>query len=204
MIEQHELQGPREPIEAQEWERADQQASAVRGIAVLFAVLALFFALAETLSRRAQLETQTKTIQASDTWAFYQARNARVTTIATTQRVLESDIAVITDPVVKAAKSKLLEDFEKQIRRLQSDPQAKEGLQELRVRAAALEQQRDSSITRFNHYQVASAALQLGMWCAFVGMISGIWLLAFLAGGLGLVGVTFVFLGTYAPLALNF
>ena len=72
-------------------------------IALMIAVLALFLALSETLGKSAQTGALSDTVRASDTWAFYQARNVRQTTVVTAKERLELDLQTITDPAAKAA-----------------------------------------------------------------------------------------------------
>jgi hypothetical protein len=61
-------------------EQAEEASHHNRGIALLIAVLALFLAFSETLGKSAQTAALSDTVRASDTWAFYQARNVRQTT----------------------------------------------------------------------------------------------------------------------------
>ena len=48
-----------------------------RKIALVIAILALFLSFSETLGKGAQTEATTKNIEASDLWAFFQAKNIR-------------------------------------------------------------------------------------------------------------------------------
>ena len=49
-------------------------------IALVIAVLALFLAISETLSKAYQTEVITKQVEASNLWAFFQAKSIRKTT----------------------------------------------------------------------------------------------------------------------------
>ena len=48
-------------------------------IALIIAVLALFLAISETLSKAYQTEVITKQVEASNLWAFFQAKSIRKT-----------------------------------------------------------------------------------------------------------------------------
>ena len=56
---------------------------------------------------------------------------------------------------------------------------------------------------RYHHYEIASAALQIGIVLASASVITGMIALAWLAGGLGLVGLALMAIGFYAPHALH-
>ena len=52
-------------------------------IALLISVLALVLAFSETLGKASQTEALSKNIEAANLWAFYQAKNIRLTTLRT-------------------------------------------------------------------------------------------------------------------------
>src|SRR5215472_15563604 len=120
-IVRREQQSRGEPMSAHEAhehaEHAEEAAHHNKGVALLISVLALFLALSETLGKSAQTAALTDTVQASDTWAFYQARNIRQTTVLTQKEVLELQAAAETDPAKKAALTKKIEDWDKRIKR---------------------------------------------------------------------------------------
>jgi Domain of unknown function (DUF4337) len=170
-----------------------------KGVALLIAVLALILALSETLGKSAQTAAITDTVQASDTWAFYQARNIRQTTVSTAKEVLELEAAALTDPTAKAAVTKKIEDWEKRIKRWESDPEKREGMKELSEKAKHLEERRDHKLEQYHNYEIASAALQIGIVLASASIITSMVILAWLSGALGLVGLAFMGIGLYAP-----
>ena len=57
-------------------------------IALLISVLALFLAFSETLGKSAQTAAITDNVAANDLWAFFQAKNIRVTILRTGARAL--------------------------------------------------------------------------------------------------------------------
>ena len=62
---------------------------------------------------------------------------------------------------------------------------------------------RDMSLARYHHYEVASAAFQIGIVLASATVITGIVALSFIAGGLGLLGIAFMAIGLFAPHAVH-
>ena len=186
-------------------EHAEEASHHNKGVALLISVLALFLALSETLGKSAQTSALTDTVQASDTWAFYQARNIRQTTVATSKEVLELQAAAETDPAKKAALTKKIEDWDKRIKRWESDPERKEGMKELSEKAKGLEKKRDHQLEQYHNYEIASAALQIGIVLASASIITSMTALAWLSGAAGLIGLALMVVGFYVPdLVLGF
>ncbi|HEV2954634.1 MAG TPA: DUF4337 domain-containing protein [Xanthobacteraceae bacterium] len=180
-------------------EHAEEAGHHNKGIALLIAVLALFLALSETLGKAAQTGALTDTVQSSDTWAFYQARNIRATTVGTQKEVLELQAAAVTDPAQKEALTKKIADWEKRIKRWESDPEKREGMKELMAKAQGLEKKRDYQLEQYHNYEIASAALQIAIVLASASIITSMTILAWLSGGGGILGVVFMAFGFWAP-----
>jgi hypothetical protein len=180
-------------------EQAEEASHHNKGIALVIAVLALFLAFSETLGKSAQTAALSDTVRASDTWAFYQARNVRQTTVATAKERLELDLATLTDPAAKAAATKKIEDWDKRIKRWESDPERGEGMKELRDKATGLEKKRDHELEQYHNYEIASAVLQIGIVLASAAIITSMPVLAWISGVLGIVGIAFMAFGYFAP-----
>ena len=56
-----------------------------------------------------------------------------------------------------------------------------------------------NSLARYHHYELASAAFQIGIVLASATVITGMVVLSYLAAGLGLVAITFMMIGLVAP-----
>jgi TPP-dependent indolepyruvate ferredoxin oxidoreductase alpha subunit len=172
-------------------------------VALLIAILALFLALSEMLGKSAQTEALGANVEASDLWAFFQAKAIRITTLRTAADTLKVGLPVVSDPAVKEAHQKLIEGWQKTIERYESDPEKQDGRKELEQRAQKAEEARDSSLTRYHHYEFASAALQIGIVLASASIITSTFVLAWLGIALGLVGVALISLGFAAPQILH-
>jgi Domain of unknown function (DUF4337) len=180
-------------------EQAEEASHHNRGIALVISVLALFLAFSETLGKSAQTAALSDTVRASDTWAFYQARNVRQTTVATAKERLELDLPTLTDPAAKAAATKKIEDWDKRIKRWESDPERGEGMKELRDKATAFERKRDHELEQYHNYEIASAVLQIGIVLASAAIITSMPILAWVSGVLGIIGFAFMLFGYFAP-----
>jgi len=168
-------------------------------IALLISVLALFLALAETLGKSSQTEGISLNIRASDTWNFFQAKTIRQTTLRTAAQAITTEAGTIADEARKAALLKQADDWMKTVARYESDPAEKDGRKELRALAEKYEHDRDTHLARYHHYEYASAAFQIGIVLASAAVITGMIALAYIAGGLGVVGLAIMALGFFHP-----
>jgi uncharacterized protein DUF4337 len=171
-------------------------------IALLIAVLALFLSFSETLGKSAQTEAIDANVKSSDTWAFYQAKDVRKTVVSAAADETSLLAAGLTDPVAKAAIDKQIDIWRQTAARYESDPKTREGRKELAERAKEEELSRDLAMARYHHYELASAAFQIGIVLASAAVITGMVALAWFAGGLGVVGLVLLSLGLFAPHAV--
>ena len=89
------------------------------------------------------------------------------------------------------------------VERWESEPSTQEGRRELMARAQAAEQRRDLSFAAYHQFEYSSAAYQLAIVLASASVVTGVVLLAWVAGGLGVIGVTFALLGWLAPTLIH-
>jgi hypothetical protein len=184
-------------------EEAEHIAGSNKKIALLISVLALFLAFAETLGKSAQTEGLRANIEAANLWAFYQAKHMRETLLRTSAETMELDLPTTGDPEVKSAKQKRIAAWQKTADRYLSDPEKQEGRKELEERAREKEKERDVAFAEYHHYEIASAALQIGIVLASASVITSMLVLAWLGAGLGMIGVALMAVGYYAPDALH-
>jgi len=173
-----------------------------RKIALVIAILALFLSFSETLGKGAQNEATTKNIEASDLWAFFQAKSIRMTVVNTAAEEMSTTAQTVSDPAAKDAISKQIDAWKKTAARYDSEPSTNEGRKELTERAKAAEEERDLSMAKYHHYELASAAFQVGIVLASAAVITGMVGLAWFAGAIGAVGLVLLLLGLYAPHAV--
>jgi hypothetical protein len=184
-------------------EHAEHAAHSNKRIALLIAFLALGLAISETLGKSAQTNALTDNIKASDTWAFFQAKTIRQTTLRTAAQAAELALAAIEDEPQKAAMTKQIGDWQKTVARYESEPETDEGRKELSRRAQEAEHARDLALAKYHNYEYSSAAYQIGIVLASSSVITGMLALAYGAGGIGIIGLAFTILGSFAPNALH-
>ena len=173
-----------------------------RRVALVIAILALFLSFAETLGKSAQTEAIDANVKSADTWAFYQAKDIRRTVVNAAADQTALLAAGLTDPAAKAAIDKQIETWRQTAARYESDPKTGEGRKELAERAKEEEHGRDLAMAKYHHYELASAAFQIGIVLASAAVITGMVALAFFAGALGILGLALTALGLFAPAAV--
>jgi len=173
-----------------------------RRIALLIAVLALFLSFSETLGKSAQTEAIDANVKSSDSWTFFQAKDIRRTTLNTAADQTALLAANMADPTAKAAIDKQIEAWRATAARYESDPKTGEGRKELAERARKQEEERELALAKYHHYELASAAFQVGIVLASATVITGIVALAWLGGALGIIGLVLTLFGFFAPYAL--
>ncbi len=184
-------------------EHVEDAAHSNKRIALVIAVLALFLAFSETLGKGAQTAALSANIEASDFWAFFQAKTIRQTVLRTAGEFKAIELATITDAAAKAAMQKQIDDWKKTIDRYETDPQSKEGRKELTERARETEHRRDLYFAKYENYELASAAFQIGIVLASASVITGMLALVYGAAGLGAIGLVFTGFGLFAPDAVE-
>ena len=173
-----------------------------RKIALVIAILALFLSFSETLGKGAQNEATNKNIEASDFFSFFQAKSIRMTQLNTAAEEMTVAASGANDPATKDAMTKQIAAWKKTAARYDSEPSTNEGRKELVERAKESEVERDLSMAKYHHYELASAAFQVGIVLASAAVITGMVALAWFAGALGVVGAVLLALGLFAPHAV--
>jgi hypothetical protein len=159
--------------------------SGARRVAVLISALAAALALAEMGEKSAQNDYLSDHITASDTWAFYQAKTVRAA-LAGQQADLLASLPTAAEPeVVKRidaarAEKGRLDDDDKSI-----------GRKQLRAQAEAQERARDEAGHKYHRLETVVGGLQISIVLASVSVVTRMWLLAAVAGAIGLVAAAF-------------
>lgn len=184
-------------------EHVEHASGSNKKIALLIAVIALFLALSETLGKGAQTESISKNVEASNLWAFFQAKSVRRTVVQSVSEHARLSLGVTSDEAAKAALQKQIDDWTKTAARYRSEPETGEGSEQLAARAKQAEHARDLAMARYHHYEVASAAFQIGIVLASATIITGMIALAWVAGLLAVTGLAFSAIGLWAPHAVH-
>ena len=155
------------------------------------------------MGKSAQTTAMDKNIEASNLWAFFQAKTIRLTTIRTAAETMETELPQAISPQTREAMEKRIGDWKKVAARYESEPETNEGRKELAVRAKATEAKRDRSLAAYHNYEVASGAVQIAIVLASAAIITGTAVLTWIAGGLGVLGIGFCLIAFFWPTAVH-
>lgn len=184
-------------------EHTEHAAGENKKIALLIAVIALCLALSETLGKGAQTESISKNVEASNLWAFFQAKSIRRTVIQAASDQSRLGFSAAGGDDAKIALQKQLDDWQKTAARYRSEPETGEGSEQLAERAKHAEEERDLATAKYHHFELASAAFQIGIVLASATIITGIIALAWISGLLTLTGIVVTTLGVFSPHLLH-
>ena len=180
-------------------EHAEHASSENRKIALLIAVIALCLALSETLGKGAQTESISMNVQASNLWAFFQAKTIRRTVVQTAAEQGRLGLSAAGDDAARAAAQKQIDDWQKTAMRYRSEPETGEGTEQLAERAKHAEEERDLATAKYHHFELGSAAFQIAIVLASATIITGIVALAWISGLLMLAGIAVTAFGILQP-----
>jgi hypothetical protein len=180
-------------------DQAKEASSENKKIALLIAVIALCLALSETLGKGAQTESIAKNVEASNLWAFFQAKSIRRTVVQTAADQGKLTLSTAADDATKAALQKQIDDWQKTAARYRSEPETGEGTEQLSERAKHAEEERNLATEKYHHFEIASAAFQIAIVLASATIITGIVVLAWISGVLTLTGIAITALGIFQP-----
>ena len=171
-------------------------------IAIIISILALFLAIAETLGKSAQTDALSSNVEASNLWAFFQAKTIRKTTMETAAEQMEVDLQLAKDAATKELLQKRIESWQSRAARYESEPKPNgkgEGRKELMARAIAAEKHRDTAMAKYHNFEYGSAAFQIAIVLASAYLITGVMYLLWGALGVGGIGVFFVVMALAVP-----
>jgi hypothetical protein len=162
-----------------------------RLIAVYIGVLAVALAICSLGGGNATKDATTLNIQASNTWAFFQAKNIRRNDVRLQIDMLELRLSTEPGlaPEARAVIEGKIKGYKQQEARLSSEPDTGEGVKELLAKGKALEVQRDIAMRKDPYFDYAQALLQIAVVLASVSIITGGTVLLLFSGILATGGV---------------
>lgn len=171
-------------------------------IAILISLLAALLAIAEMGGKSAQNTSVIANIEASNLWNFFQAKSIRMTIVRTQAEALALDAPQAVPELAQAIEQQV-QKWRATADRYDSEPETGEGRKELAVKAKAAEDKRDRALAAYHLFEYGSAAFQLAIVLASASVVTGVMALAWLGGGLGLIGAAFSGLAWFAPTLLH-
>lgn len=183
-------------------ERAEQAEGAShtdKKVALLIAIIALFLAFSETLGKSAQTQALANNVEASNLWAFFQAKTIRRTVVETA--IEQAGIGSVSGDsgARRDAVARQVADWQSKATRYRSEPETGEGSAQLAARARRAEGQRDRAMSRYHSFEFASGAFQIAIVLATATIVTGMAALILLARILMIVGLVLMGLGLFAP-----
>lgn len=168
-------------------------------IGILIAVMAMVLALVEAAGNNAGQDALRGTIEASNTWAFFQAKTIRMTTLEAGATTLDLQSAGMKPGPELEAIRKTVGEWRDKAARYDSEPETGEGRKELMARARQIEADRDDAAAANATFDLASSALQLAILLASVSVVVSMVWLVYLGAGVGAIGTAIGILGVVAP-----
>lgn len=165
-----------------------------RRAAIVIAILAMLLAVSSLGGDNATKEAINNNILASDTWAFYQAKNIRQTANQIAASELESTLAVHGPSLQSSVQQDLqrkLERHQSTVARYESEPDPSgdvlkgEGKKELTARAKYFEEKRDHALKQDPNFDYSTALFQIAIVLGSVAILASSWPILFLAMGVG-------------------
>jgi Domain of unknown function (DUF4337) len=180
------IEHAREGIERAHHAHAEEGDASARWVAVLVALFAAALALADVGEKAAQTDFLMNHITMTDDYAYYQAKNLRVTTLDTAVAILQSlpdaaSPAVVARVAAARAAQAVLRD----------DPAHDNGMKQLLATAARHEHAARHALHREHGFAGAAGALQIAILLASVSIVTRMTALRWGAGVIGALAIAF-------------
>ncbi|HRJ68944.1 MAG TPA: DUF4337 domain-containing protein [Beijerinckiaceae bacterium] len=172
-------------------------------VALMIAALALFLAFAEAGNSNNENLAIDSNIEASNLWAFFQAKTIRGTVLRTAVEQMELDLAATSDSAAQDRMKKRIDSWKATIARYDSEPETNEGRKELAARAKAKEETRTLAAQKKEIFELAAKLFQIGIVLASAMIITGMAWLAAAGGLMGIGGAILMGFALWAPNAIH-
>ena len=160
-------------------------------IGVWVGVLAALLAVCTMGGDNAAKDANRANIDASNKWAFFQAKNIRRHELRL--QTGEFEVLLASNQQLPDVARKLIDEkiakYRKDEARLTSEPETGEGLNELLVKGKALEVQRDRAMLKDPFFDYGQALLQVAIVLASIAIITGGTSLLVLSGLMAALGI---------------
>jgi hypothetical protein len=184
-------------------------------VALMIAFMAMLLAITSLGGGNAAEDIMNHNIHASDTWAFYQAKNIRQTSYRIAAETLESELtlhnATITPEARQSLQSKI-DQFKQTAARYESEPDPEapndplrgEGKKELSARAKDFADKRDQAQKQDPNFDFSEALFQIAIVLASVSILATSRLIMKVSVVVGILATVLMLNGYFLFFALPF
>lgn len=175
-------------------------------IGIYVGILAVLLAICTMAGGNATKDAMRANVDASNLWAFFQAKNIR--RVAMELSADEMEALLLTQPSLgETARTQItakIKSLRERAQAFKSDPKTGEGLDQLFDRARAQESDRDVALRRDPYFDYAQALLQIAIVLASVALVAGGGSLLVTSGLLGACGMLLMLNGFTLALRMPF
>ena len=151
--------------------------------ALVIAIMAMLLAITSLGGGNAGEDIMNNNIEASDTWAFYQAKSIRQTSNKLAAEQLETELRMRGEqlsPELREEVQKKIDQYNETVKRYEDEPDPKdptnplkgEGRKQLAARAKSFEDQRDRAQLQDPNFDYAEAFFQIAIVLASVAILA--------------------------------
>jgi hypothetical protein len=183
--------------------------------ALAIAIMAMLLAITSLGGGNAGEDIMNNNIQASDTWAFYQAKSIRQTGYKLAAEGLETELRVRGDqlsPEIRQDVQRKIDEYNETVKRYEDEPDKNdpnnplkgEGRRQLTARAKDFEAQRDRAQLQDPNFDYAEAFFQIAIVLASVSILATSRLIMKLSLAVGLIATVLMLNGYFLFFPLPF
>jgi hypothetical protein len=183
--------------------------------ALVIAIMAMLLAITSLGGGNAGEDIMNNNIEASDTWAFYQAKSIRQTSNKLAAEELETELRLRGDqlsPEIRQEVQKKIDQYNETVRRYEDEPDPKdptnplkgEGRKQLAARAKSFEDERDRAQLQDPNFDYAEAFFQIAIVLASVAILATSRLIMKLSLVVGLLATVLMINGYFLLFPLPF
>jgi hypothetical protein len=184
-------------------------------VALMIAFMAMLLAITSLGGGNAAEDIMNHNIHASDTWAFYQAKNIRQTSYRIAAETLESELQLHNATITPETRESLqykIDQFKQTAARYESEPDAEapndplrgEGKKELSARAKDFASKRDRAQLQDPNFDFSEALFQIAIVLASVSILATSRLIMKVSVGAGILATLLMLNGYFLFFSLPF
>jgi len=175
--------------------------------ALVIALMAMLLAITSLGGSNVAEDMISSNIQASNLWAFYQAKNTRQTSLKVGADLLEAQMRLqdkSLTPELRQSLTKKIQEYNETVACYDNEPNRAKSKKELTARAKAFELQHDRALKQDTNFDLAEALFQIGIVLASVAILSYIRFILKIGIALGVAATVLMLNGFFLVVQLPF